>query len=478
MMKKKIRQAVFWGLIFFIGSIFIILPADSYALDNKRITKDQIKEANDLAGKLAKEMEVTQEAQKDVAEEHYKKGVRFYKDKEYLMAIEEFKLALKIFSGYKKAEDYIGRCQIKQSEIDEKFTKELVKQRKEKVAALLEEGLKHSQQGELQESLAKIKQALELAPNNEMALYYERYISKNLKKKREVWAKIETRKQDRKAKADARDLLASGLGYYGRGLYEEAIGQWEKIKPLTDPADYTRRQAEMLISDAKGDIFETRDSKAGLMKEIERKSALLEADRQWILPQYLQVRAKGIEEEGVKGEPEAKRKLTEQARQVVSLDFDKAHLREVLTYLSMVSGINIVLDETVFPDDEEVSEEEIDIKEEPAEPEKTEGELDIEDIVVEGEGEEAATEEPAATVVSPRVTIHLKDIPLIEALDIILRTKSLKYRLEENVIWISTPDRLVDKNMVTKIYRLSTGVSAAGFTDGTAELETGVEYIE
>ncbi|MCK4423400.1 MAG: hypothetical protein KAV18_04945, partial [Candidatus Omnitrophica bacterium] len=393
MMKKQIRQAVFWGSWFFVVSIFIVLPADSYALDDKPAAKEQIEEANDLAKKLAQEIKVVQEAQKDVAEEHYKKGVRFYRDKEYLMAIEEFKLALKIFPGYKNAEGYVSRCQSKQSKADEKFAQELIERRKGKVAALLEQGLKYSQKGELQKSLAKIKQALELDPANEPALYYERYISKNIKKKRELWAKIETRKQDRKAKTDARNLLASGLGYYSRGLYDEAINQWEKVLPLTAPSDYTRRQAEMLISEAKGDIFETRDTKAGLMKEVERRSALLEADRQWVLPQYLQVRAKEIEEEDVKQEPEAKRKLTEQARQVVSLDFDDAHLREVLTYLSMVSGINIVLDETVFPDEEDVLDQEIDIEEEPVQPEETEEELDIEDIVVEGEDEEAGAEE-------------------------------------------------------------------------------------
>jgi hypothetical protein len=48
----------------------------------------------------------------------------------------------------------------------------------------------------------------------------------------------------------------------------------------------------------------------------------------------------------------------------------------------------------------------------------------------------------AAVPPEARVTIHLKDIALVEALRVILRTQGLAFRFEEQVIWVSSPDRL------------------------------------
>ena len=48
--------------------------------------------------------------------------------------------------------------------------------------------------------------------------------------------------------------------------------------------------------------------------------------------------------------------------------------------------------------------------------------------------------------------MHLKNIPLIEALDIILRTKGLKYRFEENIIWITTEEKLLEEDLTVRVY--------------------------
>ena len=53
---------------------------------------------------------------------------------------------------------------------------------------------------------------------------------------------------------------------------------------------------------------------------------------------------------------------------------------------------------------------------------------------------------------SETVTIHLKSIPLDEALDIILRTKGLKYRFEENIVWITTEEKLLEEDLVVRVY--------------------------
>ncbi|MCK4325825.1 hypothetical protein KAW55_03645, partial [bacterium] len=135
----------------------------------------------------------------------------------------------------------------------------------------------------------------------------------------------------------------------------------------------------------------------------------------WLKPE--RVKREKEEVEIISGISEARRQLEARARAPVSPEFKNAHLRGVLEYLSEISGVDIILDETVFPSGEE------------------------------GGGP------------FPRVTIRLKDVPLIEALDVILRTKGLRYRLEENVIWVSTPENLDRGELVTETFSLSGGVS-------------------
>ena len=113
-----------------------------------------------------------------------------------------------------------------------------------------------------------------------------------------------------------------------------------------------------------------------------------------------------VGEEAVKGEETAAReRIEERAKQIVSVRFEDAHIRTVLKQLCEVSGVSIVLDESVLPN----------------------------------------PEDPKA-----RITIHMKDIPLLEALDVILRSKGLRYRIEENVIWITTAENLADMDRMAK----------------------------
>lgn len=61
---------------------------------------------------------------------------------------------------------------------------------------------------------------------------------------------------------------------------------------------------------------------------------------------------------------------------------------------------------------------------------------------------------PPPKVSTPKITIFLKQIPLLTALDIILRTKGLKYKIEKDFIWISTADKLSLEDLVTRIYTI------------------------
>jgi type II secretory pathway component GspD/PulD (secretin) len=61
---------------------------------------------------------------------------------------------------------------------------------------------------------------------------------------------------------------------------------------------------------------------------------------------------------------------------------------------------------------------------------------------------------PPPKISTPKITIFLKQIPLLTALDIILRTKGLKYKIEKDFIWISTADKLAMEDLVTRIYTI------------------------
>ena len=101
-----------------------------------------------------------------------------------------------------------------------------------------------------------------------------------------------------------------------------------------------------------------------------------------------------------------------------------------------------MLDEQVFPVDEGME------KFQPAAPATPKPET----------FEEEEEAKPIAAGTSPRVTVRLKDIPLIEALDVILRTKGLNYRIEENIIYVTTEENLAAGKLISESYRPSGGI--------------------
>jgi len=459
-MRKCFNRVSFVILVCFAVCVLIFPVVFNYASEDKV----QRKKAGELAEELAREFEAGDQAKGDVAEKHYQKGRDLYKAGEYSQAIEEFRLAQMIVPDYKKSEQYMENCWVKQEEEREKFSKALISQRRMKVENILDEAVDLYNKKELEESLAKFEEALAIDSGNEKALYYQKYISKKIEKKEALWSRIEERKETRETKEEVRGYLEEGLEYYKRGLYKEAIDTWEEILPLTSPADFARRKSQLLILDAKEHYMELESGEIDVQKEVERQTALINLQKEWGIPDYLKGDEDKKEDKDMSVEElEDKEELSEQARQIVNLDFEDAHLREVITHLSMVSGINIVLDETIFPEEDIIDSAGAAID---SAAEDIEDALGLEEIA-----EETEDQIPEATI-SPRVTQHLKNIPLIDALDIILRTKGLQYRLEANVIWISTPDRLVDSTMVTKIYKLATGIGATAFEEETTELET------
>ncbi|MFC2149543.1 hypothetical protein ACFLQ8_02465, partial [Candidatus Auribacterota bacterium] len=130
--------------------------------------------------------------------------------------------------------------------------------------------------------------------------------------------------------------------------------------------------------------------------------------------------------------------MEKKSQQIIpEINFTDARLGDVVKYLSEVSGINIILDEDISSS-------------------VGSGKYEApEEIGVGEEGRYEAVSGGGSG--SDRVTIHLKNVPLIEALKYILSAKGLKYRLDEYAILISTPARLERVEMETRYYHLSSG---------------------
>lgn len=179
--------------------------------------------------------------------------------------------------------------------------------------------------------------------------------------------------------------------------------------------------------------------------------------------------------------PAVQRFRAELAETYVSLDFKNADLREVVRYLAEVSDINLVLDELALlpePSAPAVSEDGPEAGAGAAQGAPVAGpELDDGgSSAAAGEAPRRPTGPPGSVRIGttpegmpryqapplpplcPRVTVYLRQVPLLKALDVILRTKGLDYELDTDFIWISTRDRLAQERMVTRVYTIKHAV--------------------
>ncbi|MDD5644333.1 MAG: hypothetical protein PHO00_02640 [bacterium] len=164
----------------------------------------------------------------------------------------------------------------------------------------------------------------------------------------------------------------------------------------------------------------------------------------------------------------SREKIERELDQIIPLiDFTNAHLRDLITSLSGMSGVNIILDESVFPSQR--TREEIifegDVTAEQLLEDKDAQELaELEALLAEEVGEPGGTKtverETDETVFDDTITISLRNIPLREALKYIVKAKGLKYRIDDYAVVISTPENLTEEQMETKYYHLKSGTGA------------------
>ena len=289
------------------------------------------------------------------------------------------------------------------------FKERRIEAQKERLAKFhLEKGERYYSSQKVKLAIKEWEKVLSIQPENIEA--QERI----LRVKHELAEKGREAENEEKAS----NLTRLGRLYFRQGEYNQAIAEWEKVLNLVpeNHPDYTTAESCIHVAE----IYKTkqREKGAAARKDITARSAIVGVTESSIHPK----RKKGeVEEEiPVDGEePVAGTKLQEKTQQEVSVHFEDAHIRTVLKYLSELSGLNIVLDESVFPGGEGLM--------------------------------------PGQT--SPRVTIDLDDLPLIEALKTILRAKNLVYRIEENLVWITTRERMAMERLQTKVYDLLRSVT-------------------
>lgn len=124
------------------------------------------------------------------------------------------------------------------------------------------------------------------------------------------------------------------------------------------------------------------------------------------------VKDNGADKFSVVEVPEIRKKL----ETPVTVDFRDVSLGYVLDFLSDATGVNIILGNSVKPDEK-------------------------------------------------KVTIRVKDMPLEGLLKYIFRNESLAYRIERNAVWVDTNDAMKEESPETRIYYLNQGL--AMFTEFT-----------
>jgi len=322
------------------------------------------------------------------------------------------------------------------------------------------EGFRYYRRGLFQEAIVSFQRCLSYEPDYTRA---ERWIEKcktrlNTESKTDPEQNSPHMIHDGRGRspelAKGRALYQEGQQLMNEGKFEEAEAKFQEVLDL-NPYNVPARKYIMLIQ-------QRQHSHEIERQAITEESRMIEVRKEWLPPK----KEKIIEEVEIAwkapvGVSEARKKLEEQSQQIIpDINFNNAELSDVIKYLSKVSGINIIIDESVF----QALAAPAPLPEEPAVPQ---GQLSP-------EGQhEGAMEEPSAAEAeaSDRITIALKDVPLIEALKYILRAKGLRYMIEDYAIIVVSADYVPPEDMETRYYHLSSGVGA--FT--SFEMQTPME---
>ena len=426
--------------LFLISLLFA--PAAAIAKDSEEKAAGQAERK--AVQDMKKSIEELSAERKNKVENLFKEAVKNYMEGDFKKAEGLFRKILIVVPENETARSYLKKMQkaMKQKEkedIRKQFVekKQALSKEKKKIAARSRKerlAVIHIQKGDgyyrsqkLKSAVKEWEKALSICPESEEAK------SKLLKAKHE----IEEKEKESENEKLASTLIERGRVFFKNGKYEEAIDEWKKILDIVPGSHPDCQRAKSWIHAAEVNKLRMEKRKAILKKDLSERTAIVGVSETWLLRQKEYKETGGEEkEEKAEGEVTAEEsEIKEKAEQIVSVHFENAHIRSVLRYLSEVGGVNIVLDEQVFPEDAQVS-----------------------------EGQ-----------TSSRVTIDLDNLPLIQALEAILKGKTLRYRLEKNLIWITTPERMAMERLETRIYTILTSGTRGVVFERPEEEEEGEE---
>ena len=407
------------------GALLVFVAATGLAQDNgaERARETGLDAASVRAQQLGFEREQEIRQLRDLAEAASSRG-------DYKQCSSKLGELLKLAPGDEEATRLLSECDAGIEGQEKREAIEAERFSHSRVQTLLAEGRRAYGDRDFEKAREAFAKALEVEPGNEVAQRYlkrteqtaalaRKYRGEEAARSEARAEERERRKKERKQESAVDELLREGRDYFLFDEFDEAITAWSKVIGLTVPADRKHSLARAWIQVAQISKVQRRRQAAWRVKARDVSAALMELEEKWVKKRP-KTRAKDVEVDN-KIVSADRRALQRAAQESVSLDFKNAHIRNVLSYLQQVSGVNIVLNEAIFPREEV------------------------------GMG---SAEGP-----SPRVSLHLTDIPLIEALDLMLRTKGLAYRLEENIIWITTPEEIGLGAMQTRTYELPAGAT-------------------
>ncbi len=352
-----------------------------------------------------------------------------------------------------------------------------------------------------EESLKEFEKVLELDPSHVIAEEFARRITDRLsgeekrrleeKRKKDEEARLRA-EEERQKKLEEMRANIPGIEreietHFREKEYERVVQKAAELLSI-DPSN---RTAIGLFSRAKEILGQDDERVARALSESEVRKRMLEVDKAsvpTISEPGITTEKEGAERKLLKDDefvsPETRKlkEMAERARQRVSLDFKDADLRDVIRFLVEQTQVNIVIDESVL---REISE--------PAAPSQP---LTVpafqspfeEQPDAAGQALSAGYAAPmpqqtqlysqpvegSSGAISPKVTIYLVNVPLETALHAVLRAKGLTYKIEEDIIWISTRERLEHEDMVVKVFTLKnalgrfTNFPSSGLSGGTA----------
>ncbi|GEM_PF-4270978 len=487
-------------------------------------------------GLLKLTVESTDEKKARLLKGAFTRGNQAIEESRFSDASEEFIQILRVDPDNKEASNYLFLCM---SEL----------RKRERQAKLDSETRERFQKGKMffdeknfDEAIDEFKKVLLLDATHALASEYmkkaqdilsgkeaerreaERKIKEEEEKKREA----ERQKEIAKKRAEIPKIFPFAEKNIEDGNYEDAIKQLKDILSV-DP--YNKRALGMLETAQK---MQTVLERAKI--EVEAKAVDMErmkdVDKASLPVIDKAERAKkkeSIKEEEFVPEIQKISALQKQAEQLVSLDFQDADLRDVIRFMVERTGINIVMDETILKEFTETggldvaqynpfvpqtgapqafgtnqprqmipqqdmqalfpqqapqaqSQYQQGMSSPYGQPQMQAGGMPPPGLVGLQPGSVQMAKAPQTSL---KVTIYVNNVPLKDVLDIILRSKGLAYRIEENIIWISSPKNLEKENLITKVYSLKhavgkfTNFPAKPFEEGelSAETSTGTEDL-